>query len=117
MCVFVALLRGVNVGGNFLRMDRLRELCGELGMKNVRTYVQSGNLVFEAAGSASHWREGLERKLQGESRLAVSVIVRTTGELSRVIAGNPFSKEKRSTPANSMSRFCRKLRRNLRLRR
>lgn len=94
MPVFVALLRGVNVGGNFLKMDRLRVLCDELGVKNVRTYVQSGNVVFEAPGSSSHWHQALERKLDGESRLAVSVIVRTTAELARVISDNPFLKEK-----------------------
>jgi len=50
-------------------------LCAKLGAKNPRTYVQSGNIVFEAQGSASHWTETLERKLAGESRLPVSVIV------------------------------------------
>jgi Fusaric acid resistance protein-like/Protein of unknown function (DUF1697) len=44
--IYIALLRGVNAGGNVLKIDRLRALCAELGMKNVRTYVQSGNVVF-----------------------------------------------------------------------
>jgi len=87
-------LRGINVGGNILKMDRLRELCAKLGMNNPRTYVQSGNIVFEAQGSASHWAETLERKLEGESRLPVSVIVRTAADMRAVLAGNPFLKEK-----------------------
>jgi len=94
MPTYIALLRGVNVGGNMLKMERLRELCAELGAKNARTYVQSGNVVFEAQQSASHWEQTLERKLTGESRLPVSVIVRTAAEMARVFAGNPFLKEK-----------------------
>ena len=94
MATYIALLRGINVGGNILKMDRLRELCAKLGAKNPRTYVQSGNVVFEAAGSASQWESKLEKKLAGESRLPVSVIVRTAAEMSSVLASNPFLKEK-----------------------
>jgi uncharacterized protein (DUF1697 family) len=94
MVTFIALLRGVNVGGNILKMDRLRELCAKLGANNPRTYVQSGNVVFEAAGSAREWEAKLEKKLAGESRLPVSVIVRTGEEMASVLAGNPFLNEK-----------------------
>jgi uncharacterized protein (DUF1697 family) len=94
MPLYIALLRGINVGGNILKMDRLRDVCAKLGAKNVRTYVQSGNVVFEAQGSASHWAETLERKLAGESRLPVSVIVRTAAEMAAMLSGNPFLKEK-----------------------
>ena len=94
MPVLIALLRGVNVGGNILKMDRLRELCAALGAKNARTYVQSGNIVFEAAGSPSSWEAKFEKKLTGESRLPVSVMVRSAAEISTVLAGNPFMKEK-----------------------
>ncbi|HEV2386533.1 MAG TPA: DUF1697 domain-containing protein [Candidatus Acidoferrales bacterium] len=94
MPVYIALLRGVNVGGNTLKMDRLRELCAELGLRNVRTLLQSGNVVFEVAGSAPHWAQALERKLTGQARLPVSVMVKTVAEWSRAIAANPFLKEK-----------------------
>ena len=94
MPTFIALLRGVNVGGNVLKMERLREICAGLGAKNPRTYVQSGNVVFEAAGSAAGWEAKLEKGLAGESRLAVSVIVRTGDEMMKVLGGNPFLKEK-----------------------
>jgi uncharacterized protein (DUF1697 family) len=94
MTVLIALLRGVNVGGNILKMDRLREICAKLGARNSRTYVQSGNVVFEAAGSAADWEAKLEKKLAGESRLPVRVIVRTSGEMSNVLGGNPFLREK-----------------------
>jgi uncharacterized protein (DUF1697 family) len=99
MPVYIALLRGVSVGQNILKMDRLRALCSELGLKNVRTYVQSGNIVFEAKGPASHWAQALERKLAGESRLTISVLARTAAEMSKVLAHNPFLKEKGIDPA------------------
>jgi uncharacterized protein (DUF1697 family) len=95
MAIYIALLRGINVGGNILKMDRLREVCAKLDAKNVRTYVQSGNVVFEAQGSsASRWAQTLERKLAGESRLPVSVIVRTAAEMTAILASNPFLNEK-----------------------
>lgn len=94
MSIFVALLRGVNVGQNMLRMERLRELCAEMRLKNVSTYVQSGNVVFEAQGTASQWEQALERRLAGETRLPVTVIVKTAAEIGKIIAENPFLKEK-----------------------
>ena len=51
MPICVALLRGVNAGQNILDTDRLREVCSEMRLKNVRTYVQSGTVVFEGQGS------------------------------------------------------------------
>lgn len=99
MPAFVALLRGVNVGGNTLSMERLRAVCAELGATNARTYVQSGNVVFAAPGSASRWAPALERKLAGESRLAVSVIVRTAAEMAKVFDDNPFLNGKGIDPA------------------
>lgn len=94
MPVYVALLRAVNVGQNMLRMERLRELCVEMRMKNVRTYVQSGNVVFEAQGTASQSEQALERRLAGETRLPVTVIVKTAAEIGKVLGENPFVKEK-----------------------
>ncbi len=95
LATYIALLRGVNVGGNTLKMERLRSLCQELGMKNVRTYLQSGNVVFEARGSAAKWAATLGKKLTGETRLPVSVTVRTAAEMAAILAGNPFLTEPR----------------------
>jgi uncharacterized protein (DUF1697 family) len=90
MPVYVALLRGVNVGQNILRMNRLREVCSEMGLKDARTYVQSGNIIFEGQGTAAHWSQALERRLAGETRLPVTVIVRTAAQMGKVLAENPF---------------------------
>lgn len=94
MPVYIALLRGINVGGNTLKMDHLREICASLSLKNVRTYVQSGNIVFEAGKNSAHWVKSIEGALEGECRLPVSVVVRTAEEIARVAARNPFLKEK-----------------------
>jgi uncharacterized protein (DUF1697 family) len=94
METYVALLRGVNVGQNTLKMERLRQLWSELGFQNVTTYVQSGNVVFEAEGSPASWSSAIEPKLAGETRLPVTVLVRTPAELKSIIARNPFLKEK-----------------------
>jgi uncharacterized protein (DUF1697 family) len=91
---YIALLRGVNVGQNLLKMDRLRQLCGGLGFVNVVTYVQSGNIVFEADGSASDCGRAIEQCLAGETRLPVTVIVRTPAEMRSIIRGNPFLDDK-----------------------
>jgi uncharacterized protein (DUF1697 family) len=61
--------------------------------------VQSGNVVFEAAGSVSQCAAALEKQLTGETRLPVSVILRTPDEIAKILAGNPFLKEKRIDPA------------------
>ncbi|HXW54273.1 MAG TPA: DUF1697 domain-containing protein [Candidatus Cybelea sp.] len=98
MAVFVALLRGVNVGQNTLRMERVREICVELRLRNARTYLQSGNVVFDAGGTAAKWAQALEKNLAGETRLPVTVIVRTQAEISSILAGNPFLAEKGIDP-------------------
>jgi uncharacterized protein (DUF1697 family) len=91
---YIALLRGVNIAGNALPMERVRQILARLGFENVRTYVQSGNVVFQAQGSPTGWVEKIEQALAGKARLPVSVIVRSAAELERVIAGNPFLKQK-----------------------
>ena len=105
--VFVALLRGVNVGGNTLSMAGLRGLCAELGLWNPRTYVQSGNLVFEADGAAERWSSALERALVGKARLPITVLVRTGTEIASVLARNPFLREKGIDPTRLYVTFLR----------
>ncbi len=94
MQTYIALLRAVNVAQNMLKMERLRQLLSELGFRNVTTYLQSGNAVFQAQGSATSVATAIEQKLAGETRLPVSVLIRTSAELKSLIAHNPFLKEK-----------------------
>lgn len=92
MPVYIAMLRGVNVGRNSLKMERLRKICLELGFRNARTYVQSGNVVFEANGAPSRWCGKFERALAAEVRLSVSIIVRTPVQMRAIVSRNPFLK-------------------------
>jgi uncharacterized protein (DUF1697 family) len=90
---YIALLRGVNVGGVVVKMEPLREVFEKLGFKNVRSYVQSGNLLFEA-GKASP--DSLAAKIRGAVKAAFGrefpVMVLEGAQLKSVAAKNPFAK-------------------------
>jgi uncharacterized protein (DUF1697 family) len=92
MPVFVAMLRGVNVGRNSLKMDWLREACEGFGLKEVRTYVQSGNIVFSSGSGAAKLGPALKRLIDEQTRLPVSVVIRSASEMAKIVAGNPFVK-------------------------
>jgi uncharacterized protein (DUF1697 family) len=94
MTVYVAMLRGVNVGGNSLKMDWLRQACEGLGLQNVRTYVQSGNIVFSSRASALRLAPMLKETIDAQTRLPVTVVLRSAADMERVIAANPFLKQK-----------------------
>lgn len=92
---YLALLRGINVGGrNALPMAELRALGEELGWSDVRTYIQSGNLVFAADRSGKDVERRLEDELEAglTKRFAwsVPVIVRSASRWNGYVRGNPF---------------------------
>jgi uncharacterized protein (DUF1697 family) len=90
----IALLRGINVGGNKkLPMAELRELVTELGHRDVRTYVQSGNVVFTAASpdaSAERVAAEIEAAIERRFGFGARITIRTRDELAAVIAADPF---------------------------
>jgi uncharacterized protein (DUF1697 family) len=92
--VYLALLRGINVGGNTLKMDWLRDACEQLGLGDVRTYVQSGNIVFTSSLGAAKLAQTLKATVDAKTRLPVTVVVRSAAELAKVAAGNPFLKQR-----------------------
>lgn len=94
----VALLRAVNVGGRKLPMAGLRALCEGLGWRDVATYIQSGNVVFTAAGKADAIEEELEKAIAGKFGLAVPVVVRTAAQWAALAATNSFAKTAREAP-------------------
>ncbi len=99
MSAYISLLRGINVGGhNKVPMERLRALCEAIGFEQVRTFIQSGNVVFEAAKGAELSLK-LEKKILAEFGFPVSVVTRTAAELGKAIAANPFVKESKAEPA------------------
>ncbi len=91
MTTLIALLRAVNVGGaGKLLMVDLRALCEKAGFTDVRTYIQSGNVVFSSKRTAGQARVTLEAALSKRLDRATQVIVRTADDLDAVIAANPF---------------------------
>jgi len=91
MPVFVALLRAVNVGGTGkLPMADLRTMAEDIGLRDVRTYIQSGNLIFSTDMAQPDAKTALEGKLAAYAAKPVSVILRTAIEMQDILAANPF---------------------------
>jgi uncharacterized protein (DUF1697 family) len=94
---YVALLRAVNVGGTGkLAMSDLREMCVAAGFAGVRTYIASGNVVFESEADEGAVKSALESALMAYAGKPVGVMVRTGAEMAAVLAANPFG----SAPPN-----------------
>ncbi len=94
MPTYIALPRAVNVGGSGkLPMADFREMLAQLGFRNVETYIQSGNAVFDAPGSSSVITKSVSTALAKFMGKPVPVLVRTRDELTRVLAANPFADE------------------------
>lgn len=90
--LFLALLRGVNVGGkNRLAMKELAELLAQAGLAEVRTYIQSGNVLFRAPSAQAHALPGLvSGAIAKRFGLSVPVVLRSAAELAKVARSNPF---------------------------
>jgi uncharacterized protein (DUF1697 family) len=95
---YICFLRGVNVGGNkLLKMGELKALFDALKLRDAKTYLQSGNVVFRSdetdrAVLTRRIEEGIRKK----SGMEVKIILRTTDELRKVIAANPLPPEGRN---------------------
>ncbi len=101
MSVFISMLRGINVGAQKrLVMETLRGIYTQLGFTHVRTYVQSGNLVCECPEQdpASLTRL-IEAQIEQTCGFRVEVFIRRPGEIQRILAGNPFLKDRNEDPS------------------
>jgi uncharacterized protein (DUF1697 family) len=92
MPTFISMLRGINVGGHRkVPMNSLRDAYAELGFSNVASYIQSGNVVFDAAEkNAAKVTISIEKHLEQWLGFPVPVVVRNRSELGRVIEDNPY---------------------------
>jgi uncharacterized protein (DUF1697 family) len=92
MTAFIALLRAVNVGGNNkLPMTELKALCEAAGFAKVRTYIASGNVVFESNASEAKVKAALEAKIAAHTGAKIGVVVRAAAEMAAVLERNPFA--------------------------
>jgi uncharacterized protein (DUF1697 family) len=105
MTRYVALLRGINVGGHNVKMERLRDIFTELGLANVRSYINSGNIFFDTdtdAADRDQLTHTIEQQLGQSLGFEVPVFLRTVPELEALLSQDPF----RGIDLTSDKRFC-----------
>ena len=102
----IALLRAVNVAGHkMVAMADLRELLTTLGFQNVRSVLQSGNLVFDARGASKNVEALLEKESAKRLGLETAFFVRTAAEWDAIIDANPFPREAKEDPGRLVVLF------------
>ncbi|MBT8253213.1 MAG: DUF1697 domain-containing protein [Flavobacteriaceae bacterium] len=96
MKTFIALLRGINVGGHKkVPMAELREILAARGLQHVQTYIQSGNVVFQSEKSTVQLESDIHEAIKEHFRFDVPVLVRTHQNLKDILDNCPFEKEKK----------------------
>jgi len=94
MTVNIALLRGINVGGkNIIKMAELKKAFETLGFKEVKTYIQSGNVLFKSDETEQALQYIIEHEIEAVFGLSVNVVLRTSEELEQIILNYPFPKD------------------------
>ena len=96
MVRYIAFLRGINVSGHrIIKMEELRKMFEALKFKNVRTYIQTGNVVFETTVKDSDTlTKKIEKHLHKSLGYEVETMLRTIPEMEAIMKNNPFKKEK-----------------------
>ncbi len=96
MPIYVAMLRGINVGGQkIIRMENLRASFEALGFRRVRSYVQSGNIIFEAAKASSNGlSKSIAEKILSEFGFSVPLALKSSDEMKKIVGDNPFLNER-----------------------
>ena len=102
MTAYVALLRGVNLlGVSTLKMADLKAIADKLGLKQARTYIASGNLLFLSNKAEQPLRRALEQEMKAHMGRELRVMLRTAAELAAVVEANPFA----DSPGNRVQAF------------
>jgi uncharacterized protein (DUF1697 family) len=90
MARFVAFLRAVNVGKRTVAMATARQALAELGLADVGSYINSGNLLFTATGKAAQHEAAIRRRLEDEFGFEVTTFVRTGAQVTALATDKPF---------------------------
>jgi uncharacterized protein (DUF1697 family) len=100
MPVYIAMLRGINIGPHKrMQMEKLRASCEALGFHQVKTFIQSGNVVFQAVKlSPASLSKKLEDRILSDFGFSSTVITRSKDEMARVVKNNPLLKERDIDP-------------------
>jgi uncharacterized protein (DUF1697 family) len=90
---YVSLLRGINVGGkNMIKMELLREMFSSLGFENVKSYINSGNIIFETEEADNNeLSTKISKKITETFSFDIRVLTRKIHDIEDIIANNPFS--------------------------
>lgn len=104
MTAYVALLRGVNVGGRKLLMSDLKDIAGELKLERPQTYIASGNLLFVSGKAEASLKQELEGALRAHFGKPVGVMVRSADEMQTVVEENPFPRAGKAAVAIFLDR-------------
>jgi uncharacterized protein (DUF1697 family) len=100
MTTYIAMLRGINVSGHkIIKMERLRVAFEDMGFANVKTYVQSGNVVFATAEPPAGLAAKIERTILNGFGFDVPVLTKSSKELQEIVKRNPFVKDATIDPA------------------
>jgi len=102
MITFIALLRGINVGGkNIIKMTDLKRVFESIGLYDVKTYIQSGNVLFNSNEVEESLQIKIEHEIEAIFGFSVTAVLRTAEELGKIISNCPFSKEEISEAESS----------------
>ena len=95
MNTYISLLRGINVSGkNSIKMDALKNSFAQLGLKDIKTYIQSGNIVFRYKKEVPQKLAGrIKEQIQNDFSIDVPVQVFSLDKFKQLVAGNPFATE------------------------
>lgn len=95
MKTYISVLRGINVSGqNPMKMDSLKKTFESLNLENVRTYIQSGNVIFSALETSEiDLEEKIEKQIETDFGFKVPVIVKTTAAFKQIVEQNPWIKD------------------------
>lgn len=92
MTVYIAMLRGINVGGkNIVKMAELKRVFESIGLCEVKTCIQSGNVLFKSKEPEGVLCNKIEHEIEAAFGIPAKIILRTTAELERIILNCPFS--------------------------
>ncbi len=94
MTVYIAFLKGINVGGkNIIKMADLKQAFEAMGLCEVKTYIQSGNVLFKSNEEEQSLCDKIQQKLETVFGIVVNVVLRTSTELEQIALNCPFSKD------------------------
>jgi len=107
MNTYISMLRGINVSGQKkIRMADLKSLYESLGLANVQTYVQSGNVVFDSGEqNLEKLKESIESQIESAYGFSVPVLIRTGNDFRHLIGSRHFRKERSKNPSKVMVTF------------